>query len=52
MINQWYAQHSDGVRVGRVFTAKSEEWVLLTFEKQRGISEAKRKVAEFPEIRT
>jgi len=32
--------------------AKSEEWVRLTFEKQRGISEAKRKVAEFPEIRT
>jgi hypothetical protein len=28
--------------------AKSEEWVRLTFEKQRGISEA----AEFPEIRT
>jgi len=35
------------VRGGRVFTAKSEEWVRLTFEKQRGISEA----AEFPEIR-
>jgi hypothetical protein len=35
-----------------IFHAQTSEWARLMVENVRGISEAQRKVAEFPEIRT
>jgi len=35
-----------------LFAISQREWARLTVEKVQGIAEAKRKVAEFPEIRT